>query len=110
MIYDYKCNKCNAVFEVIKTMAEVSKEESCPLCSHEHTTRVFSSNLHFIGAKVKDAYYNHGLGCVIKSDRQKNNLVKENGLIEVGNEKPDTIYKETVEKKQAERDREWKEL
>ena len=110
MIYDYKCNKCEHVFEVTKPVSEVTSKHECPLCGYFKTTRQFSSNIYFNGAKVKDAEYNHGLGCVVKSDRHRNEIAKRAELVEVGNEKPDTIHKETVVKKQEQRAKEWKDL
>lgn len=91
-------------------MAESNTDESCPACGHDKTDRIFSSNIHITGARVQHAEYNPGLGCVVKNKTHREELARRRGLIEVGNETPDTLYKETVEKKEKEREAAWKDL
>ena len=31
--YDYRCNFCNKIFEIEKSMNDATKEENCPDCS-----------------------------------------------------------------------------
>ena len=42
MIYDYKCNKCDEIFEVWTTLAEKEKglHPKCPRCSSEDTRQM----------------------------------------------------------------------
>ncbi len=73
-------------------MAEMSRPETCDKCTRV-ALRKISGKTMFIGEKVEDAYFNHGLGTVIRSRRHKDEVAKEKGLIEIGNEKPETLAK-----------------
>jgi hypothetical protein len=97
-------------FDVVKPVRELHLEHECPACGHDKTERLFSSKLYFNGAKVEDAEFNPGLGKVTKNSKHRKELASRMGLVEVGNETPDTIYKETTQKREAERAREWKDL
>lgn len=110
MIYPYRCKDCLHNFEVVKSAKFSSTEEACPACGHTETERLFTSNIHIVGAAVQNAEYNPGLGCVVKNKNHRAEVARQKGLVEVGNEKPDTLHRETVERRQKEREREWKEL
>jgi putative FmdB family regulatory protein len=106
--YIYFCEKCEKDYEIIKSMHDASRCELCEQCA-EPLTRIYTS-FQIMGAKVEDAEYNIGLGCVTKSKRHREEIAKQNGLIEVGNESKETLYKESVVKRAKEREREWDEL
>jgi putative FmdB family regulatory protein len=40
--YDYKCTKCNTVFEIEKGMKETPKGLKCPKCKSPEVNRVFT--------------------------------------------------------------------
>jgi hypothetical protein len=88
----------------------MDQSESCPACGTDEAERLFRPRIHIHGAKVESAEYNPGLGCVTKNKRHRAEICKRRDLVEVGNEKPDTLFKETVEKRKKEREREWKDL
>lgn len=63
-----------------------------------------------MGTKVKDAEYNPGLGKVIKNDHHKKEILKEKGLVEIGNdfgggERQQTHFEKRKEEEKEER---WK--
>lgn len=111
MIYEFKCDECGNGFEVIKPVSECSTPEACPQCGAPKARRIYSHQIGFIGASVKDAYFDISLGKVISSDREKKEILKEKGIIEVGTEKSmDSFRKNTSEKRAKEKEKEWNEL
>jgi putative FmdB family regulatory protein len=106
--YPYKCARCGENHDIVKSIKLASQEEICPRCEIT-LDRVWVAP-QIIGAKVENAEYNVGLGCVTKSKRHREEIAKSRGLIEVGNETPDTLHKESVVKRQVEREKEWDKL
>ncbi len=48
-IYEYKCNKCNIIFEKNYTLGKAPKKNSCPICKKQ-CDRFFSPPMiQFIG-------------------------------------------------------------
>lgn len=88
MVYEYACDQCVRQFEVIKPMSECSSIEVCEKCGAE-ARRLWSSKIELHKTAVKDAEYYHSLGRVVKNDRERSELIKRHGLVEIGNEKPD---------------------
>jgi putative FmdB family regulatory protein len=107
MIYEFECDACKHRFDVIKPIKDFDLKHSCPKCEHSETHIVISAKIHHIGAKVQNAEFNHGLGCVVHSKKEREEIAKQRGLIEVGNETPDTLYKESVVKREKEKQKEW---
>lgn len=110
MIYEYQCADCGHRFDVVKPVKDFDLKHSCSMCECEETHVVISSKIYHIGAKVQDAEFNHGLGCVVKSKNEREEIAKQKGLIEVGNESPDTLFKESVVKREIEKQKEWDNL
>lgn len=110
MIYQYKCVECGHSFDVVKPVKDFDLKHSCPQCEHTETQIVISSKIHHIGARVQNAEFNPGLGCVVKNKQEREEIAKQKGLIEVGNERPDTLYKESVVKREKEKEKEWANL
>ncbi len=110
MIYEYVCRKCEHGFDVVKPVADLDRVEACPSCGVELTERIFSPRIYFNNAKVSNAEFNMGLGCVTTSKRHRDEIAKQQGLIELGNETNETLHRETVVKKEKERDKFWKDL
>jgi hypothetical protein len=48
-----------------------------------------------IGTKVEDAYFCSGLGQVVRNSSHRKEIIRERGLIEVGNERPEKHLKPT---------------
>lgn len=96
MIYPYRCKCCGHKFEVIKSVKEIDRGETCPQCKNVDAER-YIGRTHFYGASVEDIEYNPGLGCLVKNKKHRAEIVKRNNLIEVGNENPEKLY-DTMER------------
>lgn len=110
--YEYRCEPCNKQYDVTKLISEYSKspgQDVCPDCG-KIGYRIYSCNIEFTGTKIEDAEYNVGLGTITKSKAHRDELAKRKGLIEVGNEKPDTIHKHFDVQRETARKRSWDEV
>lgn len=83
--YDYECPKCNHAELISKSISEYNKPEHCPECKSE--MRRLISPGYFYGEKVEEAYFNHGLGEVVRNSKHAREIARQKDLIEVGNEK-----------------------
>lgn len=94
MIYEYKCKTCHEKFDVWKSASEFTRTA---LCSAENCGGDAELVIHpprgFINASVENAEFNPGLGCVVKNRAHRAAIAKARGLVEVGNEKTDTLVK-----------------
>ncbi len=90
MIYEYHCDTCNLSFDVIKSAKYYNTTETCT-CG-EVARKIFSISRPIIDKTQPE--YNPGLGQVVKSKSHRKEIMKQRGLIEIGNEKPSTIHKE----------------
>lgn len=86
MVYPYACEKCDKTFDVVKHHTKSSRKEKCPDCG-KVASRIWT-RAEFIGTKVENAEFNHGLGMVTKSARHRKDEARARGLEEVGNEAP----------------------
>lgn len=94
--YDYDCEKCDKPYDVVRSITEYDKNgpiDECPQCGNIGN-RVFSVTT-FLGEKVESSEYNHGLGCVVKNKKHREEICKKKGLVEIGNEKPSQVRKNT---------------
>ncbi len=85
MTYEYLCEECGVLTDIIKSVSDLDRVETCAYCS-KHLARQFSPHVHFIGTSVQSAEYNYGLGFVVKNKRHREELAKQKGLIEVGSD------------------------
>jgi len=108
-IYDYSCLKCDKNYEVIKSIKEYNGKDPCPTCGNVGDRR-FSCRIEFIGAKVEDAEFNVGLGKITKGKRHREELAKQMGVVEVGNEKTDSIHKHFDKARDEKRQKAWDDL
>ena len=91
MIYEYLCQKCDLSFDVIKTVEDRDSPEVCVSCKELAKRAFVPSRVHLTGTRVEDAEYNPGLGCITRGKKHRDEIAKQKGLIEVGNEKVDSI-------------------
>jgi putative FmdB family regulatory protein len=42
-VYEYKCEKCGAKFEILRGITAENEEVKCPRCSTEKPKRLFST-------------------------------------------------------------------
>jgi len=87
--YNYRCSECNTEVEMYQGMSE---PHECVACSCGHMAyRVWS-----VPAAITDnhdAYFNHGLGCMVRSKADVREAIKRinektgQSLVEVGTDK-----------------------
>ena len=108
--YEWRCNKCEVEFETMQSIKDYDGQTSCPTCGEVTKDRILSANIHFIGTSVESAEYNPAFGQVVKSKRHRDELAKQKGLIEIGNEKPESIHKKFEQDRAEKRRKTWDEL
>lgn len=112
--YPYQCT-CGGEFEVIKLIADIDREEKSPCCDLV-AKRTIASNFYFTGASDwNKQHYNPAFGQVVKSKaHQREILAKFKGegkeMIEIGNEKPETIEKKFKKEREEKRAKAWAEI
>lgn len=104
MIYPYKCENCEIDFEVVRHHSKYNPNEKCPDCD-KPSIRIFTPPQ---VPKVEKHEYNPAFGCVVKGKRHRNELAKQRGLIEVGNESLSSLHKSHEKTKQEKLDNNWK--
>ena len=91
MIYEYKCNNCNTIFDEYMSIIAFKRQTPCPRCEAMADVMI-TGGAGFVGTKVEHAEYNPGLGTVFKNSAHRKALCKERGLEEVGNENINKYY------------------
>lgn len=91
MFYPYRCPKCENLFEIIKSVADIDREEFCEKCGT--ISERYISRTHFFGASDWHGdEFNPGLGCVVKNNQHKKQILKARGLEEIGSEPTENIH------------------
>ena len=108
-IYDYFCQMCEEPYEVTKSIKEYDGQDRCPVCANIGS-RIFSCNIYFTGTKIEDAEYNPGLGRITKSKSHREELAKQLNVVEVGNEKPESIHKHFDQARETKRKKAYEDL
>lgn len=108
--YDWLCEKCDLEFETVQSIKEYDGKQTCVQCGNP-TIRVFKyCKFHFTGTKIEDAEFNPGLGQITKSKAHRDELAKKMGVVEVGNEKPDSIHKHFDSARETKIKKSWDEV
>lgn len=102
MIYEYVCEKCNRQWDVYKPVSRMQEDESCEACGSAGR-RLITGGSGFMGEKVEHASFDPAFGCVVKGSSHRRSLAKERGMIEIGNESPDSIAKTLDAQREAKR-------
>jgi putative FmdB family regulatory protein len=89
MVYEYSCAACNKTWDVIKPVSEYQSIELCLDCGKVGVRAFAPKKIHLHGTSVQDAYFNVGLGKIVKNDAHARQIAKDKGFIEVGNERPE---------------------
>lgn len=113
--YDYTCPKCKHGFAIIRGIYDYCDDQSasCSSCNHlcGKDDRDFSKiKPQFIGTAVQEAEYNPGLGCIVKNNYHKDEIMKKKSLVEVGNDfgSGEKQQKHFDKKKEEELESKWK--
>ena len=107
-IYDYVCPACSNKFDVTNRIGKMKREEPCPDC--ETISPIVPSRFSFYGAKVEEAEFNHGLGCVTKNSKDRAEKAKKLGLEEVGNYDVQQKHKDLDRNREQAREAVWDSL
>ena len=99
MIYPYECNTCSATTEFIRPVSMHTHIESCQ-CGSD--MRQVYSLARPIVDNMESEYY-PSLGAVVKSKRHRREIMKRQGLIEVGNESHATVHAEMTKQRESRR-------
>lgn len=86
MTYEYQCIECSKRFDVVKSVKDMDVNEYCPRCGEPAERKFVPSRVHFTKTSVQNAEYNPGLGAVVKNEKDRQEIAKRKGLVEVGND------------------------
>lgn len=84
--------------------------EQCPKCLDPAARIFIPRSILFSGTKVESPEYNPGLGCIVKSKAHRKEIVRQKGLIEIGNETPETIHKHFDKRRTEKLENAWNEI
>lgn len=87
MVYEYHCSACACAFDVVKSVTEMNRPETCQ-CGAP-ATRQFVPNanaLPRLKGMADSAHYNHAFGKVIKNKREMKYEAEKRGMVQVGND------------------------
>lgn len=107
MLYPYHCNKCGQDHDVVKSMHDSGRSEPCPVC--EVTMDRVYTVPYLSGTSVQHAEYNPAFGKVVKNKRERDELAKRKGMIEVGNDygSPEKLQKKFDKEREDKSERSW---
>lgn len=108
MVYPYYCEHCDLEFDVTKSMHESSREERCIHCG-KVMTRVYLPPVggRTDSSKVDYSGYNPAFGQHVKNKRHAQELAKRKGMVEIGNEKVETVHKHFDSERELRRKKRW---
>lgn len=108
--YDWYCGTCNESWEVMTLISRRDDPSECPTC-HKVGARgsCYVTQVHGSAGDWNRVEFNPGLGQWTKSRKHTAQIAKAKGLVEVGNEKPETIHKHFDTQRAAAREQSWKE-
>ena len=105
MIYAYKC-ECGLEKDVVKPASEYNSQENCDRCDRV-MNKVLTTFL-FHGSKPQHAEFNPAFGKVIKNKRHREYEAQKNGMVEIGNEKTETMCNYFDKQRKDKRNANWK--
>lgn len=89
-------------------MADSSRLENCFHCG-KGARRIYTSDVLFTGTAVEHAEFNPAFGKIVKNKRERDDLAKRHNMIEIGNEKPETVHKHFDSERANNRRKRWEE-
>ena len=109
MVYQYDCPKCSATFDVVKSYKEMTSPEHCPECKELAVRKFFPSRVYFCKTAVQHAEYNPGLGVVTKNAQHRAEVAKSMGVVEIGNQDPESMHKNYETEREKKTEQAWSE-
>ncbi len=107
--YEYACPAGHRE-DVIKSMAELDREEACTTCGQVSARQLVRTHIHGSAGDWNRQEFNPGLGCYTKSNKHARDIAKSRGMEEVGTEKLGTIHKHFDTKREEIRAERWREV
>jgi putative FmdB family regulatory protein len=92
MIYEYRCDGCNGSFDIVKPASEYNKDEHCPTSGTTMVRAVAPKRIFFHNSSVQEIRWQPHLGAAM-TDREAKRTAKAQGLVEVGNDRPEKHLK-----------------
>jgi putative FmdB family regulatory protein len=108
MRYPYRCSDCSFEFDVVKSLKDIDQVEHCEKCGA--VANRFIARTHFYGARVEDAEFNPGLGCVVKNRKHRESIARDRGLVEVGNEDCEKTFQRFEQDRERRIEKSWDEV
>jgi hypothetical protein len=92
-------------------VADLDRPEPCPKCASDCDSACrLIARTNFTGASDWNTQTFHpALGQVVRNNRHARQIAKERGMIEVGNEKVETVHKHFEKQREDTRAERWKE-
>lgn len=109
MIYPYRCDPCEAIFDVVKKLADFDRVEVCPKCGTTAQRTIAAAHVHSSAGDWNRVSYNPALGCWTTSDKHAAQIAKSRGYEEIGNESPETVHKHFERQREETKSRRWAE-
>jgi putative FmdB family regulatory protein len=108
--YEYACPSCKAGFDIIKSVKAIDQVETCPKCSSSCDSSARQiSRTNFTGASDWNTQTFHpALGQVVRNNKHAAQIAKSRGMIEVGNEKVETVHAHFEKQREETREQRWK--
>lgn len=97
MIYEYRCNECSQLFDVIKSHILMDHPEDCVHCDSKNTLRQFPPSqmrVELCNTQVQDRFYSPALGKVVRGISHLRAEAKARNWEEVGTESTEKIHKQ----------------
>jgi putative FmdB family regulatory protein len=88
LVYEYQCNECDSRVDVIKSVREIDKKESCKTCGTIMTRAFAPRKIHLSGTAVQEKKWQPSLGRPA-TDNEMKQAAKDKGWIELGSERPE---------------------
>ena len=112
MTYEYACQKCDQIFDVIKPVKEIDNIEHCPDCGGVGDRMFAPRRVYLSGTAVQNAEYNPALGCVVKNKEHRAEIAKRKGLIEIGNDfkSGDSLQNKFEKDRREKREKSWEDV
>lgn len=105
MTYEYFCKLCNKTFDVIKSVKDFDRSETCGDCGEFAHRRFVPEYVSFLNTKVEHPEYNPGLGCVVRNKKHRAEIAKSRGLVEVGTQNMEDLSKQCEKVQQEKREK-----
>lgn len=86
MLYQYKCEHCDIIKDIVKPHTKSAEPE---FCGAGHEMRKLFSPPQLMAIKTEDAYFSASLGKPVRNSRHERAEAKARGWEEVGNERPE---------------------